>query len=107
MANDKKQTLSKASPYEQKFKTRHRGSGRPTADDLDLEPVFPMGDSNPTVAAIARRRAYAVVHEEEKDRLREVFRAELRVLNRRDIAEVFEDAHIKVQTLDDIEKETA
>jgi hypothetical protein len=105
MANAPKQTLSKASPYEQLFKTRYRGSGRPTADDLDLEPVFPVGNNHPAIAGIAKRRALAVVHEQEKDRLRELFHAELKVLNRRDEAEVLADARIRVQTLADIEDE--
>lgn len=84
--------LSVASPYEQLFNTRYRGRGRPA--DRDDEPLFPAEGIHPAVAGIARRRAYAVVHEEARDRLREVFRAEVRVLKRRELSEVARDAGV-------------
>ena len=83
--------LSAASPYEQLFKTRHRGRGRP---DGSVEPVFVAEGVDPVLIAVARRRAYAVVHEEQRDRMREVFRAELRVLKGRGVEVVARDAGI-------------
>jgi hypothetical protein len=92
------ETLSKASPYEQKFRTRHRGPGRPSEDDagVDPEPVF-MADEDPVIKKVAQTRAYAVVHEENKDRLREVFQAEIKVLRRRGREVVAADARIRLK----------
>jgi hypothetical protein len=95
-------TLSKSSEYEQKFRTRHRTPGRPT-DTEDVEPLFPAGDAHPVLANVARRRAYALVHEENKDRLREVFASELKVLRRRGLETVAEDARINLAKLESAE----
>lgn len=88
-------SLSKASPYEQMFRARHRGPGRPT-DVEDQAPVFVDETANPILVKIARRRAYAVLHEEYKERMRELFKAEIKVLKRRDFFEVLEDARVSV-----------
>jgi hypothetical protein len=85
-------TLSKASIYEQLFGVRHRRAGRPAGD----EPVFVAPDVDPVIAMVAKRRAYAVVHEENKDRLATVFAQELKVLKRRGVAEVAQDAGVKL-----------
>lgn len=85
--------LSTASPYEQTFKTRYRRVGRP-ADDR--EPLFARPDADPVLALIAKRRAYAVVHEEQRARLAEVFDRELRVLNRRGVEVAAQDAGVKL-----------
>lgn len=90
------QSLSKASAYEQLFRTRQRRAGRPTEEGIDTEPLFPAGNLHPIVQRIAQRRAYAVVHEENKDRLRELYAAEARVLGRRDLEDVAADAGVKV-----------
>ena len=87
------ETLSKASPYEQTFGTRHRRVGRPTGD---VEPLFAGADADPVIALIAKRRAYAVVHEEQRERMQEIFAAELRVLKRRGLAVVAADAGVKL-----------
>lgn len=86
--------LSTASPYEQKFKTRHRRAGRPIGD---VEPLFAGVDADPVIAMIAKRRAYAVVHEENRDRLYEVFHQELKVLRRRGLAQVAADSGVKLK----------
>lgn len=86
--------LSAASPYEQTFKTRHRRVGRPVGDN---EPLFAGVDADPVIALIAKRRAYAVVHEEQRDRLKEVFDKELRVLKRRGLEVVAQDAGVKLK----------
>lgn len=94
--------LSKASVYEQTFGTRHRRVGRPSGD---TEPLFGSvlngRDVDPVLVMIAKRRAYAVVHEEQRERLQEVFAAELKVLNRRGLATVAEDAGVKLKTTPD------
>lgn len=73
-------SLSTASPYEQMFKTRHRGRGRP---DGDVQPIFVAEGVDPVLVSVAKRRAYAVVHQEQRERMREIFEAELKVLRRR------------------------
>lgn len=80
-------TLSDKSVYESLFGVRHRGPGRPGS-----ETMFP-GDGVPRlIADLARRRAYAVVHEEQRPRLREVYFTEVDVLKRRGLARVAADA---------------
>ena len=91
--------LSNASIYEQMFKTRHRRAGRPVSDGGDV--LFPSGGEHPLRVRIAERRAFAVVHEEQRERLREVFGVELKVLRRRDLAEIAADAGVKL----DLDKE--
>ena len=91
------ETLSKASPYEQTFGTRHRRVGRPVGD---VEPLFAGADADPVIALIAKRRAYAVVHEEQRERLAEVFAKELRVLKRRGLEVVAADAGVKLKADD-------
>jgi hypothetical protein len=88
----KGKTLSKASIYETMFGTRHRGPGRPNDTD-DTEPLFPTGNTHVLLADVAMRRAYAVVHEENKARLREVFTKELKVLERRGVEQVAVDSN--------------
>lgn len=82
-------SLSKASPYEQKFGTRYRGSGRPVREDDD--PLFPADGADRLLVRTAARRAFAVVHEEQRARLREVYRQELAVLKRRGVEQVKKD----------------
>lgn len=67
--------------------------------------LFPTdGEVHPRLRSIAERRAFAVVHEENRARLSEVFLKELRVLKRRDISEVFADAGLKYEpTAEDVE----
>lgn len=91
-ALSKGRSLSKASIYENLFGSRHRGPGRPTDTD-DTDPLFPTGENHPLLTDVAMRRAYAVVHEENKDRLREVFRTELNVLRRRGVEQVAVDSN--------------
>ena len=87
-------TLSKASVYEQTFGTRHRRVGRPA----DSEPLFAVGpEVDPVLALVAKRRAYAVVAHEQRDRLQEVFAAELKVLRRRGLEQVAADAGIRLE----------
>ena len=52
-------------------------------NSAEREVLFPAGDVHPTIASLAERRAYAVVHEENRDRLSEVFHKELQILKRR------------------------
>lgn len=96
------ESLSKASPYEQAFGTRHRKVGRPSGD---TEPLFGTvlngRDVDPVIALVAKRRAYAVVNEEQRDRLAEVFSAELRVLARRGVEVVAADAGVKLAVNED------
>lgn len=89
-------TLSIASDYEQLFGVRHRGAGRPLGD---VAPVFvdPVGDTDPLLLAVAKRRAYAVVHEEQKERLAELFRKELKVLRRRGVEVVAADTGVALK----------
>lgn len=86
-------TLSKASPYEQKFGTRHRRVGRPSGD---TEPLFKVDSSavHPLLAAVAKRRAHAVVLEEQKERLADLFARELKVLRRRGVSQVAADCGV-------------
>jgi hypothetical protein len=98
MANKSKgKALSVASPYEQLFRTRYRSVGRPSGD---AEPLFAAPDADPDIAAVAKRRAYAVVHEEQRERLSELFERELRVLNRRGKDEVMADVGRRVRSTD-------
>lgn len=87
--------LSNASIYEQMFKTRHRRVGRPSREDDDV--LFPSGDAHPLLVRVAERRAFAVVHEEQRDRLRQVYGVELKVLSRRGVEEVARDAGITLE----------
>lgn len=100
------ESLSKASPYEQAFGTRHRKVGRPQGD---TEPLFGTRlagrEVDPTIALIAKRRAYAVVQEEQRERLAEVFDAELRVLARRGVETVARDAGVKLKAREGSEAE--
>lgn len=91
-ATKNKERLSVASPYEQTFKTRHRRVGRPA----DAEPLFIAPDVDPLIVLIAKRRAYAVVHEEQRARMAEVFDRELSVLRRRGVEQVASDAGVKL-----------
>lgn len=84
--------ISKASIYEQLFKTRKRPVGRPAGSDR----VFPVVNADPLIQTVAQRRAYAVVHEENRARLAEVFESEIAVLKRRGADVVAKDAGIKV-----------
>jgi hypothetical protein len=93
-----KVSLSSASIYEQLFGVRHRRAGRPSGD---TEPVFVAPDVDPLIALVAKRRAYAVIHEENKDRLAAVFNKELAVLKRRGVAEVARDAGVKLAQTDE------
>lgn len=90
--------LSVASPYEQTFQTRHRGVGRPSGD---TEPLFGSvlngREVDPLIVLIAKRRAYAVVHEEQRERLAEVFDKEMAVLRRRGIETVAADAGVALK----------
>ena len=85
--------LSEASPYEALFGVRHRRAGRPAGE----EPLFVAPDVDPLIALIAKRRAYAVVHEESKARMAEVFNAELGVLRRRGVKQVARDAGVALK----------
>jgi len=91
-----KNNLSSASTYEQMFRTRHRRSGRPVRSDD--EPLFGGVDVEPVLRRVAERRAYAVVHEEQRARLREVFEGELKVLRRRGVEEVARDSGISLES---------
>lgn len=86
--------LSTASIYEQLFQTRHRRAGRPLGD---TKPLFAGTDADPLIQMVAKRRAYAVVHEEQRDRLKQVFDTELRVLKRRGVTTVAADAGVKLK----------
>ena len=92
-------SLSAASPYEQAFKTRQRRVGRPQGD---VEPLFGTllnGRAvHPVIALVAKRRAYAVIAEEQRRRLAEVFDRELKVLSRRGVEVVAKDAGVKLKT---------
>lgn len=87
--------LSKASPYEQLFRTRHRRVGRPSGDELKASPYY-VGDAevHPLITAVAKRRAQTVVLEECRARLAEVFAAEVKVLSRRGVEAVAEDVGV-------------
>ena len=91
---EKKKRLSPKSAYEQLFGVRHRRPGRPVSDDG--EPLFPTGDVHPLIARVAQRRAFAVVHEEHRAELGSVYRAELAVLKRRELADVAEDVGVEL-----------
>lgn len=95
--------LSSASVYEQMFKTRHRRAGRPVRED-GQDALFGAGGGagggdgvSPILRRVAERRAYAVVHEEQRARLREVFEGELKVLRRRGVEEVARDSGISLE----------
>jgi len=90
-------SLARDSIYEQMFGTRHRGAGRPTGD---TEPLFASAGVDLTtvdvvLVNVAKRRAYAVVHEEQRERLADVFMRELKVLQRRGVVQVMLDAGIR------------
>lgn len=89
-------TLSKASVYEQTFRTRHRTPGRPT-DVEDTEPMFSAPEVDPVIVRVATRRAYAVLHNSYKDELRSLFAKELAVLRRRGVETVAADAGIRLK----------
>lgn len=86
------QTLSKNSTYEQTFGTRHRGPGRPSGED-----VFPRSDVHPLLRKVAQRRAFAVVHENNKEELAELYSEELAVLKRRGVEQVAADLGIELE----------
>ena len=95
--------LSPDSPYESRFGTRKRSVGRPLGD---TEPLFAVGDSvDPVVALVAKRRAYAVVHEEQRDRLKSLFNAEVKVLRRRGASRVAADAGVALKAIESSAKE--
>lgn len=109
MATNQKR-LSPQSEYEQMFKTRHRRAGRPPAAaasglDENRGVLFDGSDSDPILVRVAQRRSFAIVHEENRERLAQLFKAELKVLRRRGVAEVAADAGISLQTVEDIENE--
>lgn len=93
-----RENLSTASPYEQTFKTRHRRAGRPLGD---VDPLFAGSDADPVIALVAKRRAYAVVHQEQRARLQEVWESELKVLKRRGLSVVAADAGVKLKITDE------
>lgn len=86
--------LSTASPYEQTFGTRHRKVGRPVGDN---EPIFVAPDVDPLIALIAKRRAFAVLHEKHREELQALFLAEKAVLKRRGTEVVARDAGVKLK----------
>ena len=76
--------------------------GRPTGDTEPLFGTVLQGRTvDPVIVTVARRRAYAVVQEEQRARLREVFDRELRVLVRRGVEVVARDAGVKLKTRED------
>lgn len=85
--------LAKDSKYEQMFGVRHRRSGRPGGGN---DVIFPGEGMHPLIQRIAARRATAVVLEEQKDRLADLFRREARVLEERGLKQVAADAGVKV-----------
>src|SRR5690606_26695555 len=90
-------SLSKASPYEQRFGTRHRRVGRPSGSEAESgSPCAGVGDVHPLLATLAKRSATAVVLDANRSRLAELFRAELKVLKRRGVSRVAEDAGVKL-----------
>lgn len=99
MPTAKKVRLSAASIYETMFQTRHRRSGRPERLDGDDSVLFETGDLHPVLARAAQRRAYAVLHEEGRERLREIFAVELKVLKRRGVEEVAADTGFDLEKL--------
>jgi hypothetical protein len=65
--------------YEKMFRTRARGKGRPPGGDV----IFPIREKeHKDLAQLARQRAFAIVLEENKDRLSELFESEYKVLER-------------------------
>lgn len=95
--------LSKASPYEHLFGTRHRRVGRPSGDELMSSPYRDpagVGGTDPLLLAVAKRRAQTVVLEECRARLGEVFAAELKVLKRRGVSEVARDVGVDLSKRD-------
>ena len=84
-------SLSPKSPFESIFKTRYRGPGRP-AESETFSPV----DVHPVIKQQAQRRAYAVLHEESKARLDEVFLEEVAVLRRRGVEVVAADCGVSL-----------
>jgi len=90
----KGKTLSKASEYEQLFGTRHRGPGRPVGSDGEV--LFPAVDVHPALSRLAARRAFAVVHEEQRDRLADLYAKELTVLKRRGLPQVAVDCNLRI-----------
>ena len=85
--------MATTSIYETTFGTRHRPVGRPakSEDGAAGEVLFPAGNAAPLIASIARRRAYAVLHQESRERLAEIFAIELSVLNQRGEDQVRKD----------------
>lgn len=57
-----------------------------------MEPLFVAEGVDPILVSVAKRRAYAVVHEEQRQRMAEVFALELKVLKRRGLVQVATDA---------------
>lgn len=78
------------SPYENRFGDRARADGRPPGS-LEKTILFRAADRDPDLVRIARKRAQRVVHDENRDRLRDVFEAEYRVLAERGLTQVLAD----------------
>lgn len=97
MALSSKKRLSPKSEYEQTFQTRHRGPGRPAAME-DGSVLFPAQNEDPVLVKVAQRRAFAVVHEQQRERLHSLYLDELAVLKRRGVAEVAEDSGIDISS---------
>lgn len=95
--NNSAAVLSVASPYERLFGTRHRRRGRP---DGSTEVTFDGTDVDPVIRNVAKRRAFAVVHEENRRRLKEVYEAELKVLKRRGVERVAADAGVALKRIE-------
>jgi hypothetical protein len=64
--------------------------------DDKADVIFPSNGEHPVLLRAAERRAYAVVHEENRERLSEVFGVELKVLRRRGVEEVARDIGAKL-----------
>lgn len=97
VANKRKATgalpLSEDSEYEQRFGTRHRGRGRPSG----VGPLMDGVGVDPLLVRIAKNRAFAVVHDEQTDRLRALFTAELAVLRKRGVSRVAKDVGVELE----------
>ncbi len=94
--------LSPASEYKQTFGTRRPTPGRPT----DREPMFGTANErvHPVLTTVARRRAFSVVHDEQRVRLRKLFQSELRLLKVRGVETVAADAGIDLSRYDDVDR---
>lgn len=88
-------TLSADSLYEQRFGTRYRGRGRPAGSGAGSD-VFAGTDAHPLLVRAARQRTLAVVFDEQRKRMGEVFRAELAVLRKRGLKVVARDEGVEL-----------